>query len=256
MSGARYLTVLSIAMFTAGVAFAQSNAGNANQNNPYVAVAKSVFTQKLGNGTTISQETTLVEARDSVGREVHTTVTNSTGPSHLGQTTIVDPVARTTTHWGNNTGQQAVRIHLPDPQQLQRRPPPAAATKQSTPNPTTCIAPAPASGRIIPDCHPTNPPEFKVEKLGSKTLAGLYVEGTRTTMTIPIGQFGNDQPIVVTHEVWTNPDLHLTVSRTDDDPRNGTLTIELISLDRREPDPVLFEIPHGYTVKEQYPGTN
>ena len=255
MFSARHLTTFSIALFAAGVAFAQSNASNAQQNNPYVAVAKSVYTQKLGNGTTIAQETTLVEARDSAGREVHTTVTNSVGPSHLGQTTIVDPVTRTTTHWGNNAGQQAIRVHLPDPQQLQRRPPAAAPAKQST-NSITCTAPAPGPGLTIPDCHPSNPPEFKVEKLGSKTMVGLYVEGTRTTRTIPIGQFGNDKPIVVIHEVWINPDLHLTVSRMDDDPRNGTLTIELISVDRREPDPVLFEVPHGYTVKEQYPGTN
>ncbi len=255
MFSARHLTTLSITLFTVGVALPQSNAVNAQQNNPYVAVAKSVYTQKLGDGTTISQETTLVEARDSAGREVHTTVTNSTGPSHLGQTTIVDPVTRTTTHWGNSTGQQAIRVHIPDPQQLQHRPSPTPA-KPSSPNPTICTSHVPGPGVTIPDCHPANPPEFKVEKLGSKSLVGLYVEGTRTTRTIPIGQFGNDKPIVVIHEVWINPDLHLTVRRVDDDPRNGTLTIELISVDRREPDPVLFEIPHGYTVKDQYPGAN
>ena len=36
-----------------------------------------------------------------------------------------------------------------------------------------------------------------------------------------------------------------------DDPRYGLRTEEVTQLDRAEPDPALFRIPAGYTIREQ-----
>jgi hypothetical protein len=65
-----------------------------------------------------------------------------------------------------------------------------------------------------------------------------------------------DRPIVNVRETWTAPDLKIIVYTTDDDPRTGSRTTELINLDRAEPDPALFQVPEGYTIKDQYPGSN
>jgi hypothetical protein len=254
MPRVRHLAVLSILLLATVVALPQGGPLPAT-NQPFVAIKKLVFVQKLADGTTINQESTMVEARDSAGRVVHTDVINPIARNHVGATTVVDPVAHTTTSWGS-TSTQANRFHLPDPSQPQQRASAPAPARSSPPQPpAVCSGPSPPNpGLNIIDCRAKlNPPEFKTEKLGSKTLAGLYVEGTRTTITSPVGRFGNDKPIVQTTERWINPDLHLTVSEIIDDPRMGLRTTELINLDRREPDPILFQIPDGYTVREQYP---
>lgn len=99
-------------------------------------------------------------------------------------------------------------------------------------------------------------PERKTEKLGSKTIAGVYAEGTRLTVTYPVGFFGNDKPIITFHETWMSSDLKIVLLNVDDDPRTGTRITEVTNLDRGEPNPTLFQVPEGYTIKDQYPGTN
>jgi hypothetical protein len=81
-------------------------------------------------------------------------------------------------------------------------------------------------------------------------LAGLLVKGTRTSTTIPLGEIGNDRPITITHEEWYSPDLKVVVRSEDSDPRSGTQTMELQGLALGEPDPALFRVPVGVTVRE------
>jgi hypothetical protein len=57
----------------------------------------------------------------------------------------------------------------------------------------------------------------------------------------------------VTHETWVSEELMLAVMQIDDDPRTGVRTMELTDIERGEPDPALFQVPEGYTVKDQYP---
>jgi hypothetical protein len=92
--------------------------------------------------------------------------------------------------------------------------------------------------------------------LGGKTFAGVYAEGTKLTITYPVGYFGNDRPILNVRETWTSPELKIIVYTTDDDPRTGSRTTELTNIDRAEPDPAIFQVPEGYTIKDQYPGQN
>jgi hypothetical protein len=77
-------------------------------------------------------------------------------------------------------------------------------------------------------------------------IAGLDAEGTRTTQVIPAGNEGNDRDITVISETWTSPELKIAVRQMTNDPRTGTVTIEITSIDRSEPDPGLFKPPEGY----------
>ena len=86
------------------------------------------------------------------------------------------------------------------------------------------------------------------ESLGTKTIDGLNVEGTRTTRTIPAGQIGNEQPIVITTEKWYSPELQTIVSLTRTDPRFGTTTYQLTNINRADPPQSLFIVPQDYTV--------
>lgn len=84
--------------------------------------------------------------------------------------------------------------------------------------------------------------------LGTKTMDGLTVQGTRRIRTIPVGQIGNDKPIVITRDEWYSPDLQMVISSTRSDPRFGTTTFRLTNINRSEPPQSLFMVPQDYTV--------
>jgi hypothetical protein len=88
------------------------------------------------------------------------------------------------------------------------------------------------------------------EDLGSQTMEGVLVNGTRTTRTIPAGQIGNDAPIKIVTEVWISPDLKTVVYSKRSDPRMGEQTFQLKNIVRSEPDPSLFFVPAGFTITD------
>ena len=90
----------------------------------------------------------------------------------------------------------------------------------------------------------------KTEPLGSKTLEGVTAEGTRTTMTIPAGQVGNEQPIQTVVETWYSPDLKITVYSKRSDPRSGETVMRYTNIARTEPAHSLFEVPADYKVTD------
>jgi hypothetical protein len=87
-----------------------------------------------------------------------------------------------------------------------------------------------------------------MEDLGTMTIQGVEARGQRWTTTIPVGEIGNDQPLVQTQEDWCVPSLRLAVRTLSDDPRMGKRTTELVKLDQGEPDSALFLPPEGYEV--------
>jgi hypothetical protein len=100
------------------------------------------------------------------------------------------------------------------------------------------------------------PPKPKREKLGSQLIEGVQAEGTRTTLTIPAGEFDNEQAMEITHEQWYSPELQMVVLMRHNDPRFGETTFRLTNVSRGEPDRALFEPPQGYRVvsgREQFP---
>jgi hypothetical protein len=100
------------------------------------------------------------------------------------------------------------------------------------------------------------PPKPKREKLGSQLIEGVEAEGTRTTLTIPAGEFDNEQAMEITHEQWYSPELQMVVLMKHSDPRFGETTFRLTNVSRGDPDHSLFEPPPGYRVVsggEQFP---
>jgi hypothetical protein len=93
-------------------------------------------------------------------------------------------------------------------------------------------------------------PDVKTESLGTKTIEGISVTGTRTTTTIPAGTIGNDKELVITRETWYSADLKLVIQSSQTDPRFGESSYALTNIQRSEPDPSLFQVPAGYSIEK------
>ncbi len=206
---------------------------------PYTATRKTTHIQKLADGTTITGENTAKEAGDSNGRTYHENrmelPSGATEQAPLIFVNVFDPVNRVTMNWNTNSKQVTV-FHMRDPGEVRQ-------VQQPTPVPQA-QPPAVKVAQTKPE----------IEDLGVKTIGGLEAKGTRVTRVIPAGREGNDRPMTITNETWVSPDLRITVASSSDDPRTGSTTMELTNLDRGEPDPGLFQVPEGYTVKENFPG--
>lgn len=83
--------------------------------------------------------------------------------------------------------------------------------------------------------------------LGSKSFDGVDAHGERTAWTIEAGKVGNEKPIVIVREVWTAPELMLTLQTRDFDPRRGETTYRLTNLKRGEPDAALMRVPADFS---------
>jgi hypothetical protein len=88
------------------------------------------------------------------------------------------------------------------------------------------------------------------EELGKQNIEGVEAEGTRTTVTIPAGEIGNERAIEIVSERWYSPELQLVVMTRHSDPRSGETTYKLTNINRSEPAKSLFEVPADYTIKE------
>lgn len=92
--------------------------------------------------------------------------------------------------------------------------------------------------------------ETTTTSLGTQTINGISAEGTRITRTIPVGEIGNQKPIVITVEKWYSTDLQETVMTKRSDPRMGETVFQLTNIQRTEPAATLFQVPAGYTVTQ------
>jgi hypothetical protein len=90
----------------------------------------------------------------------------------------------------------------------------------------------------------------KVESLGKQLIEGVEADGTRTTVTIPAGEIGNERPIDIVEERWYSPELQTLVLSKRTDPMSGDMTYRLTNINRNEPVRSLFEVPSDYKIKE------
>jgi hypothetical protein len=104
------------------------------------------------------------------------------------------------------------------------------------------------AGRMMPQMQ--NAPE----KLGNRSIEGVTAEGTRMTMTWPVGAVDNDRPISAITETWFSTDLRLVILSTSSDPRTGEHVQKLINISRAEPAGSLFQAPPDYTVVDEKDG--
>jgi len=224
---------------------------NGIANKPYSATVKTTVVQKLADGTTIARVTTTKEARDSEGRTMHqTSLYVPNGESAIVNTSVFDPVGRTMTHWMSQSKLGTV-FHMPDPKSLATNQPTQKTVPAGGQSSNGATAVQSQSATVARLARIRN---REREDLGGKTIAGVYAEGTRITMTTPEGVEGNDRPITTVTETWRSRELDIILLSVNDDPRTGTRTSEVTDLDRAEPDPNVFQVPEGYTVKDQNPG--
>jgi hypothetical protein len=187
--------------------------------------------QTLANGATITRTFTSKEAQGSEGRtysETHQTLlARADGqPVELINYHVFDPVARTHINWGNQTKIAGV-THMPEPETAD-----AARLRQV----------------VRPTQHVTR------EDLGVRSIAGIEAKGTRTTSLIPASDVGNNRPLNIVTENWISMQYHIPLLTITDDPRTGKRTDEVIKFQPGEPDPALFQIPEGDTVREHTAG--
>jgi hypothetical protein len=88
------------------------------------------------------------------------------------------------------------------------------------------------------------------ESLGTQFMEGVEVEGSRTVMTIPAGDIGNERPIEIVSERWFSPKLKTVVMTRHSDPRMGQTVYRLTNLTEAEPSPDLFQVPPDYTITD------
>jgi hypothetical protein len=89
------------------------------------------------------------------------------------------------------------------------------------------------------------------ESLGTQQIEGVEATGSKTTVTIPAGQIGNELPIRIVSERWYSAALQTVVLSKRDDPRFGETVYRLTGINRAEPAVSLFEVPAGFTVTDE-----
>jgi hypothetical protein len=209
---------------------------------PYQAEATTEITQRLADGNRIVRKTTSSVARDSEGRTRREGGLAALGPFPGGHQPprhvfIQDPVAGVA--WVLEPDEKVAR-KLPRPGDLHEGPPPV-----------------PGGGTMFEkriQKRKERMSKGESESLGTQTLEGVEVEGTRRRFSIPAGEIGNEKPIEVVSERWYSKELQTVVMSRHDDPRMGETTYRLTNLTRGEPDHALFEVPSNYTIKEGPPG--
>jgi hypothetical protein len=103
----------------------------------------------------------------------------------------------------------------------------------------------PAAATALPPAGPSSngASSLKRESLGTQTVNGLELIGTREVLTVSPAAAGTDRPLSVTKEFWYSPRLGLNVSTTRSDPRNGLEVLTVTDINPSEPDSTLFVVP-------------
>ena len=114
---------------------------------------------------------------------------------------------------------------------------------------------APPSGKMPPPpMKRASASEPKTEALGKQMIEGVEAEGTRTTITIPAGQIGNEKPLEIVSERWYSSALQEVILSKHRDPRLGEHTYRLTNINRSEPAPALFQPSSDYAVTDNQHG--
>jgi hypothetical protein len=196
---------------------------------PFSGRSTTEWTRTLADGSVVKTHLFTVVARDSQGRihreKHHFVPLDSNEESKLIQIKISDPITHTRTTCNAATHHcSVISYHAP-----------------------TSFRPRPVGD------FDNGQRSLTRENLGSDSMDGLNVVGTRETVTIDPGVVGNSKPLVTTREFWYSPDLQVNLSITREDPRDGTETVRVLDVSRSEPDPAMFQLPAGYVVEGREP---
>jgi hypothetical protein len=86
--------------------------------------------------------------------------------------------------------------------------------------------------------------------LGKQNIAGVETIGRRVITHYNPGVFGNDRTMTIEREFWYSPKLGFNMLSKRSDPRFGSETFTVTNLIPGDPDPQLFDIPAGFTLKD------
>jgi hypothetical protein len=257
-----------------------SFAGRLVKGAPYSAQAVTETVQNLNDGNRIVRKNTAQVYRDTEGRTRRDQTLGYIGPyatsGDIPQTVFInDPVA--SVHYildpARKTARKLPRVEVRykveggATQARQRATEDATAQKFEIERTFVLErVPAPGAPHGVGPIAPPPPPagdgeriefmathskhEAKTEKLEARSFDGVMAEGTRTTMTIPAGEIGNEQPIQVVDERWYSPELQVVVMTRHSDPRSGETTYRLTNISRAEPAAALFQVPSDYAVQD------
>ncbi|HVZ46984.1 MAG TPA: hypothetical protein VHA82_24465 [Ramlibacter sp.] len=166
--------------------------------------------------------------------------------------------AREMREWGHAVGER-MRAQFGRPPDS---PLPAAAERtDASPQPVRIVIGGPQFAEFLPPPPPMGamPPMIafqarlhaprgpgSVTALPAETIEGLRAEGKRTTWTVEAGRFGNEKPLVTVREVWTSPELLVTLRSRESDPLAGEDSYRVQNLVRGEPDTALLRVPADY----------
>src|SRR5271157_816314 len=197
--------------------------GRVVKNAPYSADVVTESTQTLADGNHIRQTGNSHVARDSEGRtrleqslSGLSTIAGSATLPHV--VFIHDPVAGQS-YALNATDKTASKSIMQRPGRGNGPPPAQAGANGRNGQARDQMAGSHMRGGF--PGRGANNQNVKTESLGRQTMEGVVVDGTRTTLTIPAGERGNEQPILVVTERWYSAELQTVVLSKRSDPRNG-----------------------------------
>jgi hypothetical protein len=238
--------------FAANAGTGQPFSRKAITGRPFTAQAIVETDQTSGDGSHVTGRQSVTAARDSQGRTYREEIPGTPAPKVI---YISDPVAKLNYFLG--------------PDHVAHKTPMLSLTAQaSAATVSTDVASARLSlqtfatgygggeGPVQMGAQAAQPAQqlargaVDTKQLGTQVFTGFTADGTRTTVTIPAGQVGNQNPLVIVSERWYSQDREAIVLAKHSDPRVGASSYQLISVQQIEPPATLFQIPCGYTIEE------
>jgi hypothetical protein len=237
---------------------------------PYTAEATTETSRLLGDGNRIVQSSTVSIARDRLGRTRREQGLAVIGPLVAGQpagkqVVITDPASRTT-YILDLENRKALRWRTPAfslPPVARRGDGTVASgtgaggvmfeAAAAAPVDVAVLHALPTTGAVtlggvsVAAHHAPTP---HVEDLGTQSMEGIAVQGTRSTVTIPEGQIGNERPIEIVSERWVSPQLQTLVSSRQDNPLFGETSYRLTNIVLGDPPAWMFEVPPDFEIVE------
>jgi hypothetical protein len=217
------------------------------QGAPYTATITNESVQTLADGNRIVQTSTGSIARDSLGRtrqDAPLPMIGNMAPANAPHIVFLRDPSAQASYILNLTDKTATKMPVMAP------PPLAGMAAGPVTIRTRGVGVAGGAAFQTFSVRSDSAEKPQTEDLGSQTMEGVLVNGTRTTRTIPAGQIGNEQPISIVTEVWFSPDLKTIVYSKRSDPRIGDQTFKLTNIVRTEPDPALFAVPADFKVMD------
>jgi len=223
--------------------------GSVVKGAPYSAEAVTETTQTLSDGNRISRKTSTPLYRDGEGRTRREQSLPAIGPWATSGTPPVnvfinDPVSGANYILESNS-KTARKLGMGKIRTAVAAKPMGVTYSRAVPAP-----PEMGTVRMTEARSATPATAPKEEKLPSQLIEGVQAEGTRSTITIPAGEVGNEKEIQIVSERWYSPELKMVVMTKHSDPRMGETVYKLTNLQRAEPARFLFEVPSDYTLRD------